>query len=218
MVHIPIIARIDGRAFHTYTKFMNKPFDMPLHEAMLDTASYLLTKSNPVIAYTQSDEISLIFLAEDYKSDVFFSGKVYKMQSVLASMATRAFQYPGARYLPEFDCRVFNVPNKEEAINYLIWREQDAVRNSIQALGQAYFSHKQLHGLNMNLVKQKLLEEKNVSWEALYPKIKNGTYIRRAANSTRTGTEYCNFPILTTIDNRVDVIFNRAEPVLKSVL
>lgn len=88
---LPIYARIDGRAFSTFTRGMQRPFDPAMTTAMIETAKHLLHATHARIGYTQSDEISLVWLADSPQSDVFFSGKVHKMVSVLASMAAAKF-------------------------------------------------------------------------------------------------------------------------------
>lgn len=182
MRRTPVALRIDGKAFHTFTRGFQKPFDEVLIKSMQETMKYLCENiQGCILGYTQSDEITLILT--DYKkltSSAWFDYEVQKMCSIAASMATMAFnkffkknvenfeQYYAIEYetngwygkgTPEyemcetyskavekgamFDCRCFNIP-KEEATNLIYWRQLDASRNSIQMLGQANFSHKEL--------------------------------------------------------------------------
>lgn len=160
---MPVIMRLDGKAFHTFTRGLNKPFDSDLNLAMADTAKYLCEQiQGAVIGYTQSDEISI--LLQDYeneKTDCWFGYDVQKMTSVSASMATAffnsRFQHPTNRNFAIFDSRVFNIPFIEIE-NYFIFRNNDANRNSLNTFAQSVFSHKQLHGKSQVEVKHMLLE------------------------------------------------------------
>ena len=168
---MPVIMRIDGRAFHSFTRGFQRPFDPVLRTAMSNTMLLLCKEiQGCVLGYTQSDEITLVLV--DYQtltSDAWFDYEVEKMCSIGASAATvfflrsfsdaydKWFSYAGdcspaerimtykraTKKMPMFDCRVFNVP-KEDICNNLLWRQQDATRNSIQSVGQAFFSHKEL--------------------------------------------------------------------------
>lgn len=187
----PTIIRLDGRAFHTFTKGFQKPFDGVLIETMQETARYLCENIQGCkVAYTQSDEISL--LLTDYEkitTDAWFDKNVQKMASISASMATLSFNkafdgilskmffrssdatdvqkvmetYNNKRMTAMFDSRVFNLP-KEDVCNYFIWRQQDCVRNSVQMVGQSEFSHKQLHGKSCDDIQEMLLQEKQINW------------------------------------------------------
>ena len=182
MRRTPVAIRIDGKAFHTFTKGFKKPFDEVLIKSMQETMKYLCENiQGCVLGYHQSDEITLILV--DYKnlnSDAWFDYEVQKMCSIAASMATMAFnkffynnipvdsEYMGRYYTAiekgaMFDARVFNIP-KEEVTNLLYWRQLDAVRNSIQMVGQANFSHKELHGKSCNMIQNMLLTEKDINW------------------------------------------------------
>ncbi len=146
------ILRIDGKAFHTYTRDCVRPFDEALREAMNDAAMALCQEAQGCeFAYVQSDEAS--FLLTDFsriETAAWFDGVVQKIASVSASLFTSAFCY--ARSLQRknahasFDCRVFTIPDPTEVENYFIWRNKDAMRNSVQMLAQSLFSQKQLHG------------------------------------------------------------------------
>ena len=209
---MPVIIRIDGRAFHTFTRGFKKPFDDILVSTMQDTMKYLCENiQGCVLGYTQSDEISLVLT--DYAeltTDAWFGNNLQKMCSVSASMATLAFNkffsgrvqefmYDccdefGDDVLPEkqndyelahnvyfkkfnaamFDSRVFTIP-KEEVCNYLIWRQQDATRNSIQSVGQANFSQKELHGKSCNNIHDMLMLQKGINWNDYSTTLKRGS-------------------------------------------
>lgn len=192
MRRCPVIIRIDGKAFHSFTKGFNRPFDDVLIESMQETMKYLCENiQGCVLGYHQSDEISLVLV--DYQkltSDAWFDYEVQKICSIAASMATMAFnkifeqnciEYSqvvpttesGREIMPAyskaaekgamFDARCFNIP-KEEVTNYIYWRQLDATRNSIQMVGQANFSHKELHGKSCNQIQDMLMIQKGINW------------------------------------------------------
>lgn len=157
------IIRVDGKAFHTFTKGLDKPFDDRLSDAMVHAMAELFNNIQGVkYAYTQSDEISLVLTDFDtYESQPWFGGKAEKITSVSSSLASNGFNmwwiydhfkngmntanYWSTQWAA-FDSRPFQLPNREEVINYFIWRQQDAIRNSISSLAQTMFSQNQLHG------------------------------------------------------------------------
>jgi tRNA(His) 5'-end guanylyltransferase len=159
------ILRCDGKAFHTLTRHAEKPYD-PQIVASMDNAALMLCEDaqGACVGYVQSDEISVLLQDfGDIKTDAWFDGNVQKIASVAASIATAAFN-SGYGSHAHFDCRVFTIPDPVEVENYFIWRQQDAVRNSIQSLAQAHFSHKELHGLNCNALQEKLFQERGINW------------------------------------------------------
>ena len=183
---LPICIRLDGRAFHTFAKRLQKPFDEGLCQLMISTTKHLVNETKACIGYTQSDEISLILYYPDPNSQALFGGKVQKLCSVLTSEATAHFvsnlhfidKSKLPKKLPTFDCRVWNVPNEAEAANVILWRWFDARRNSISALGHSYFSPKQLHKKTSKDILE-MLKEKGAVWENLPPRYKYGTFVRR---------------------------------------
>ena len=176
----PVIIRVDGKAFHTFTKMITEQNDPSssygpsekFHTCMMDTAFVLCSRiQNCVMAYTQSDDISL--LLKDWtkiETDQWFGGNVQKIASVSASIATAYFNYAWDAQFPEvsadlalFDARVFNIP-KEDVVNYFIWRQQDATRNSINFIGRKHFSHKQMHGKSTSEIQEMLFHEHDCNW------------------------------------------------------
>ena len=210
---MPVAIRIDGKAFHTFTKGFRKPFDDILIKTMQETTKYLCENiQGCVLGYTQSDEITLILV--DYQkltSSAWFDYEIQKLCSISASMATMAFnkffKKNAENYIqncatdyetdglygkgtPEyqlceiyqkavekgamFDARCFNIP-KEEVTNLIYWRQLDATRNSIQMVGQANFSHKELQNKSCNMIQDMLHEQKGINWND-YPTVyKRGT-------------------------------------------
>lgn len=182
---LPIIARLDGRAFSSFTRGLNRPFDKRMTDAMIATTIALVNETHACMGYTQSDEITLAWHATSPVTQLWFDGKIHKMVSQLAAQATLHF-YRGvattlpayAEKLPTFDARAWNVPNRTEGANAFLWREQDATKNSISMLAQTHFSHRQLQGVN---TKQMLamLEELGVHWEEYPASFKRGTFVRK---------------------------------------
>jgi tRNA(His) 5'-end guanylyltransferase len=192
---LPIVCRIDGRSFHTFTKGLKRPYDERLSNLMFETSFFLCKETNANCVYTQSDEISLVWYSEDIKSQNLFDGKVFKLTSILASLATGFFNKNLSKFLPEkshlmptFDCRVFNLPNSVEVGNYFYWRELDATKNSISMAAQHYYSHKELNGKNGS-EKQEMLFQKGVNWNDYPSFFKRGTYIQRKRILTKFTTE-----------------------------
>lgn len=209
---MPVAIRLDGKAFHSFTRGMRKPFDKVLITTMQETMKYLCENiQGCVLGYTQSDEITLILI--DYKkinSSAWFDDEVQKMCSISASMATMAFNKFFAKnvkneifeyktgFVPQcvkfqqemekyhtvlnnavekgamFDSRVFNIP-KEEVTNLVLWRQLDATRNSIQMVGQANFSHKELQGKSCNQIQDMLHEQRNINWNNYPTTYKRGS-------------------------------------------
>ncbi|MCK9596522.1 tRNA(His) guanylyltransferase Thg1 family protein [Candidatus Pacearchaeota archaeon] len=175
----PVIIRLDGKAFHTLTRKCIKPFDEHFSESMLITAKYLCSEIQGCkCAYIQSDEISLLLTDFDtFETEAWFDYNIQKITSVSAATASIIFSnsFFDKWGIAVFDSRAFNIP-KEEVHNYFLWRQLDWVRNSIQMLAQANFSHKELHGKNSSDMHE-MLHTKNINWTYLQPKWKNGVFI-----------------------------------------
>nr|DAE30356.1 MAG TPA: tRNAHis guanylyltransferase [virus sp. ctiha2] len=205
MRRCPVAIRIDGKAFHTFTRGFQKPFDEVLIKSMQETMRYLCENiQGCVLGYTQSDEITLILV--DYKkltSSAWFDYEVQKICSIAASMATMAFNRAFANNVGDyctytykcmdnthenyehilslavdkgamFDARCFNIP-KEEVTNLVYWRQLDASRNSIQMVGQANFSHKELQNKSCNDIQDMLMTQKGINWNDLPTYQKRGS-------------------------------------------
>lgn len=187
---LPIIARIDGRAFHSFTKGFKRPYDERMSSAMIETTKHLVKETGACMGYTQSDEITLAWYTDDIKQQLWFNLRICKMVSQLAAQATLAFYREIVKVVPEyadklptFDARVWQVPNRTEGTNAFLWREQDATKNSISMAAAAYYSHKELEGKNSS-VKQEMLFQKGINWNDYPIFFKRGTYVQRV-KSTR---------------------------------
>jgi tRNA(His) 5'-end guanylyltransferase len=162
------IIRVDGKAFHTYTKGFERPFSSVITNAMNETAKALLENiQGSILAYAQSDEISILFTDKQRKnSDMWFDGNIQKISSISGSIATATFNrvmkelQPDIKKIGLFDARVFTISDLGEVVNYFLWRQEDAIRNSIQSIGHSIFSQKQLHKKNNRDI-VKMLHEAN---------------------------------------------------------
>lgn len=192
------VIRIDGKAFHSFTKGLERPFDDGLINDMDQTACYLCKNiQGAKLAFVQSDEISIVLTDFDsLTTDAWFDGNIQKMVSVSASMATSKFnqlrlgrqikddftskdeinKLVNNYKLAEFDSRVFTIPSIEEVINYLIFRQQDTVRNSISSVAQSLYSPKELNGKNQSDM-QEMIFQKGINWNDYSPKYKRGRLI-----------------------------------------
>lgn len=201
MRRCPVICRIDGKAFHTFTRGFKRPFDDVLIMTIQETAKYLCENIQGCqLAYTQSDEISLLLIDyQRFETSAWFDYEIQKMCSISASMATMAFNRifsetvsdlkvdntkPMDRYFEVaysgamFDARVFNIP-REEVTNYFYWRQLDASRNSIQMVGQANFSHRELQHKSCNDIQDMLMTQKGINWNDFPTYQKRGSCVVR---------------------------------------
>jgi tRNA(His) 5'-end guanylyltransferase len=180
--HSYTILRVDGRAFHSYLRFAAKPYDIEFMEAMQVVAQDLCTEvSGARFAYGQSDEVSLLLSDVEPQAQPWFGGVVQKMASVAAAVATISFaQVRSCRGRPHFDARVFTLPSATEVANYFIWRQRDAVRNSISMAAQALFTPTQLHGVKTNQMQEMLWTEHGINWDDYRGELKRGWVVTRA--------------------------------------
>lgn len=215
----PTIIRIDGKAFHTFTRGFNRPFDDVLIKSMQETTKYLCENiQNCVLGYTQSDEITLVLVDyEHLDTAAWYDYEVQKLCSISASMATmafnKAFEHNMEDYIQEvkllaiddtsslseendaklkqyeiyknaymngavFDARCFSVP-RDEVTNCVLWRQQDATRNSIQIVGQSYFKHQELEHKNCNIIQDMLYETYGINWNDFETYKKRGSAVIR---------------------------------------
>jgi len=182
----PIVARLDGKSFHTFTRGLPRPYDERLKNLMVATMKELVDRYSAKIGYHQSDEITLIWYVDsDSHQEYPFGGRIQKLESILASTATAFMNKRLSEYLPEkqdcmpvFDCRVFTVPNLTEAYNCLVWRQQDCLKNAITMAAQSVYSHKQLHGKSGD-EKQEMLFQKGINFNEYPFWFKRGTFLQR---------------------------------------
>lgn len=247
MPFVPAIVRLDGRNFHKFTSDLQRPFDPGFMDLMFDCTVYLVNETGAKVGYTQSDEITLVFYTDSSRYQLYLDARIDKINSLLAALTSVRFNNRLSTYLPSkvgsmptFDCRCFSVPTKQEAVNCLLWREQDATCNSVQMLAQSYFKHDKTHGLSNSQ-----LQEKQVNWNDLPASCKRGTYVKRQAYQKMLAQEdidklpekarqhypykvgdtveryridYLPLPPLSRVVNPVEVFFDDAKPVTKAEL
>lgn len=229
----PVIIRVDGKAFSTFTKGLKKPWDYVVTEAMNETAIALCEEiMGCKLAYVQSDEISL--LLTDYDTvdmDAWFDYNLQKVVSVAASIATMVFNrefstlsdpevisdlkgftsdpniiekisaadvYDQKLDIAMFDARAFNIP-MSEVCNYFIWRQKDAIRNSVEALGREVFSQSELYKKKVPDVIE-MLKTRGVDWEDLPLTYQRGCCVKRRPDETDTRGKWQvddNIPLFT---------------------
>lgn len=195
-----VIIRLDGKAFHSFTKGLDRPFDKGLMDDMDATTKYLCENiPNCKVGYVQSDEISLV-LCDDasHETEPWFGNNLQKICSVSSSMCTAKFNQVRAmrwmrgsgtediwdtRYedeckLAHFDSRVFILPNASEVLNYLKYRSDDATRNSISSVAQSLYSDRELHGIKSNQ-QQEMIFQKGINWnDYSYREKRGGTFAK----------------------------------------
>lgn len=265
MRRTPVAIRIDGKAFHTFTRGFKRPFDEILIKSMQETTQYLCEHiQGCVLGYTQSDEITLILV--DYKnldSSAWFDYEVQKLCSISASMATMAFNqafrsnimqmmaffhggepedmeivkaefgltdedlelgsdfwenrwtlYQQKMGTAMFDARAFNIP-REEVTNLIYWRQLDATRNSIQMVGQANFSHRELQGKSCNIIQDMLHEEKGINWNDFPTYLKRGSCVIKTEGKTTCAKTAKDGSVITWTAERPHWVVDRDIPIFK---
>jgi len=172
------IIRVDGKAFHSYTRGLIRPFDEKLVNDMDETACYMCKNiQGAKFAFVQSDEISILLTDfEGLTTDAWFDGNIQKMVSISASLATAKFNELRPNKIALFDSRVFTIPSDIEVENYFIWRQQDTTRNSISSVAQSMFSHRELENKNTDQM-QEMCFQKGVNWNDFSAKLKRGRLI-----------------------------------------
>lgn len=225
----PVIIRIDGRAFHSFTKGMKKPYDLVFKNSMWRTALYLCENiQNAKIAYVQSDEISILMTDYDkLTTSAWFDNNLQKICSVSASMSTMAFNrffeqesfnyasgndydsiYAKRLGNAMFDARAFNIP-ESDVCNYFIWRQQDATRNSVQTFGREFFTNKELQRINCKQIQDKLIEEKGINWNDCPIFFKRGVCVKKVPNTYNKSNWIIDkeIPVFTQNRNYIEETF-----------
>ena len=201
MQQLPVYARVDLRAGHTFCRSLDKPFDNDFVSVMQKTCAHLVEETNAVVGFVESDEISLAWLEP---SKVPFETRLFKLESVLAAMATSAFTLYGLetkladrikKMMPHFDCRVCQLPTLDELANMFLWRQQDCVKNSITMVALSKFSHNQLQGKN-SIDKINMLVDTGLDYYKDIPEhLRLGSFFRREIYfKTLTDEELAKIP------------------------
>ena len=260
MKGVPLVARVDGRSFSKFTRGMVRPFDPDFSNVMLEVAKYLVEQTHAKVAFVQSDEITIVldpFSSRKEKgnekardggfgdTEFMFDGRFQKLNSVLAGLATARFMKDAIRLwpdrcnkqLPVFDCRVFPVPNREEAAWSVAWREFDATKNAVSMACRAYYSSKQMMNKSSSEM-QEMLFQKGINFNDYPSWFRRGRYVQRKSVMKelspevlakipegrrptgpvmRNETFVLDLPPIRKVENWIDVLFDGADPVLKKV-
>lgn len=246
MPGIPIVARLDGRAFSSFTKSLERPFDMRFVAAMDSVTRDLVKEFGATCGYTQSDEITIAWKPVDPEtSEIIFGGRIQKMVGTLAARASAKFAieavklFPHAveKAIPSFDCRIWQFPNMRLAAECFRWREADAIKNSVSMLASAHFSHSVLNGKSSRERKQ-MLSDKGVEWTDLPSRVKRGSYCFRVVSERslseeemaripeskrpsgpvlRSSFDMVELPVAARISNFVDVLFAGEPPAVATL-
>jgi tRNA(His) 5'-end guanylyltransferase len=193
---------LDGRAFHTYTKNAQKPFEPELMYAFRKVTEDLMGDiGGAVLGYTQSDEISLLLWdAKSITTEPFLGGNVQKLVSLAASMTTAlwAVNYHGPmrRYtlVPTFDARVFTIPDPTEVANYFLWRQRDCIRNARIAWAHKILGHKAIQGLSSEQAVIAAEAASGARFDLSHPQFRHGlTHVRSLSGLNRTVTNLHNW-------------------------
>ena len=262
MPGLPIVVRIDGRSFSGFTRGMGRPYDQGLADLMVEVTKHVVHETHALVGYTQSDEASFVLdpfgkkeaelAAQDGGADseafpddtgFFFDGRYQKLASAVAAMATSKFMvgaldlWPARarRLLPGFDARVFQVPNRREAVAALMWRELDATKNAVSMAARAHFSHAGMDNRSGREMQEMLFQRKGINFNDYPARFKRGVYVQRRRGAReldaaelaripigrrpdgpvmRSEIAVLDLPPLSRIRNKVDVLLNGAEPVL----
>jgi tRNA(His) 5'-end guanylyltransferase len=215
---LPICARLDGRSFSRFTQGLKRPYDERMSALMQLVTDYLVDETQACIGYTQSDEISLVWHSSALKHKVFFDGRIQKMCSVLAAMASAQFNKALLDFLPEkqdvtpvFDARVWQVPNQIEAANVFLWRELDATKNSISMAAHHHFGHHALMGKNGEQ-KMEMLFNAGINWNDYPTFFKRGSYFQKRPITRKfTTKELESLPEKHDARKNPDLVVTRSE-------
>lgn len=172
---MPVMGRLDGKAFHTFTRGLDRPWDVRLHSCMWEAARHLCSVIQGCrLAFVQSDEITLLLTDwTTFDTTAWMQYRMRKMCSIAAAECSVAFLRAYQREfeveldymdtLPVFDARFWNIPC-EEVANAFIWRQQDCTKNSVTMLAHSHFTHSELDRISTQGRLDKLVLEKGVNW------------------------------------------------------
>lgn len=196
-----ILVMLDGKNFSKLVKNnFEKPFDDCFIRMMNETAKFLCENVQGCkFAYVQSDEISLLITDYDTpETDMLFGGRLCKIQSILASLATSEFnrwftiwnlnkcydnvsvgEFISKMKMAQFDCKAWVVPNVNDVFSYFLYRQLDCIKNSKQQTAQTYIPHKELLGKNADEQIAMCIDRCIVDWNMFEDKYKYGRFIAK---------------------------------------
>lgn len=177
-----VVARLDIVAAHTLTKSLPRPFSDGFIAMMDEVAKYLVQRTGALFAYTQSDEITLVFKGTE-KHPIVFNGKFHKLTSVFASMASVKATQCISAHLPElsgkpvlFDCRAFEVDSVRTVVDVLQDRMSDARNNAVLMVCQSLYSHQELHNTSFSDMIRMLLFEHGMEYTDIPSRKRDGGF------------------------------------------
>lgn len=223
-INIPVILRVDGRAFHTFTRGMKKPFDEDFISMMNEIGVSLCNDiQNCRMAFLQSDEISFLLYNKIYSS-TWFDNSIQKMASIAASRASSVAtswinkNMPNRRAPISFDARV-NIYPLKDVVNYFIWRQQDWERNSVQMVARSYYSQKQVHG-KVQSEMQEMIFQKGDNWNDYPTYLKRGRCIVKTKQNTYTKNKHFEGVVERSkwvIDNEIPILKDERDYILSKL-
>jgi len=213
---VPLLARVDGKSFSRWTRGLKYPYDERMEELRRRAMIAVIKETGAAIGYGQSDELSFVYTLEGKSQEAlpYFGGRLQKLVSVITSIVTAEWAAGVAEVLPEkkdlralFDCRVWEVPNLDEAANALLWREQDATKNSVSMAARSLYGPSELHGKRRDALMD-LLHAKGVNWNDYPAFFKRGTFVARRTvpDNKRPQIIALDMPPFGSVTNRVGVI------------
>jgi len=196
----PFLVRLDGHRFSKFTSGFKKPYDDRIFKAMLYTTKDLIEEFQPIMGYTQSDEITLVFPAlttEQIEAGeaLKFNGRIQKLVSLMSgycsvrfafNLCAQAFHPDTEKQLVDkvhkayFDARVFHLPSNEEILTNIMWRISDVKRNGVNNLGHNHFTQKEMEGLSPKEVIKKL-SDKGIEWSSMPNQYKYGVIVKKGS-------------------------------------
>lgn len=213
--NIPVILRLDGRAFHTLTRGLEKPYDNNFIDFMNAIAITLCDNEiqNARMAYLQSDEISIL-IYKGVMSGSWFKNDVQKMVSISASHASSfAIRYDRASkqiFSPHniiFDSRVFLIPEKD-VCNYFVWRQRDWERNSLHMLARKYYSQKQLNQKSCSDMHEMIFKQ-GANWNKLPIYLRRGRCVVPTIKKVHVTKEETKGNFEGEVDRTVWIVDNK---------
>ena len=222
----PVLARIDGRCFSKFTKFCSKPFSQNLHDNFVETVRALMRETGADIGYTQSDEITLMWLNDRPDGQLWFGGKVQKMVSSLSAFTTAKFnELVKPQKFAMFDARVWQIEDHTEVMNSVLWRVIDCDKNAVSALAHHIFSHNELQGKHKDQMLDMLNERQSIDQNSamirefleLKP-FRQGTFISKAVHfSHLSEQEREELPEKHNVHKFPDLMIKRAHYVKQNI-
>jgi tRNA(His) 5'-end guanylyltransferase len=230
MPELPILMRLDGSSFSTFTQGLKRPYDQRLTDLMIETAKFVVNLTNARLGLVGSDEITILLYEEDINSQTIYNGRYEKLLSEIPAQVSVFFNKELTKYLPEkvdkspyFDAKAWQVPTLEEAFNCFWVREESITRNAITMAALSEYSHKQLEGVSGSQ-KQEMLFQKGINFNDYPVSFKRGVFLQRRKELKKFTTEEIEkLPIKHLARTNPDLMIERKSiqvlefPMLKTI-